>query len=152
MDINNVFTPRGVRNNNPGNIRLSSAKWRGQKPVQVDKSFVEFETPLMGLRALMVLLLTYYKRFNLDTVGSILRRYAPPHENATDHYIKAVAARMGVGQEQRLDIHDPATLASLATAIVRHENGRPPQGRDDWYGEDLYAEAARLALNREGKT
>lgn len=151
MHTGSIFTPRGIRNNNPGNIRLSSARWRGQKAQQMDNAFVEFETPLMGLRALMVLLLTYYRKFNLDSVGSILRRYAPPHENATDHYIESVAKRLGVEREQGLKMEDAKVLAAFASAIVRHENGRPPRGRDDWYDGNLYAEAAGLALNREGK-
>ena len=45
--------PRGIRNNNPGNIRVAKIRWQGQKTAQFDQSFVEFDSPEMGLRALM---------------------------------------------------------------------------------------------------
>lgn len=139
-----LFLPRGIRNNNPGNIRLSSAKWRGQRIKQTDAEFVEFESSLLGLRALMVLLLTYFHRHDLDCVQSIINRYAPPHENATDHYAESVAKQMGVRRRQRLDLRNAATLANLARAIVRHENGK-----GDWYAPELYAQAASLALGKD---
>lgn len=139
-----LFLPRGIRNNNPGNIRLSSAKWRGQRTTQIDSAFVEFESPLLGLRALMVLLLTYFRRHDLDTVESIINRYAPPHENATDHYAESVAKQLGVQRRDTLDLTKPAVLASLARAIVRHENGK-----GDWYAPELYAQAAHLALGKD---
>ncbi len=139
-----LFLPRGIRNNNPGNIRLTGAKWRGQRSVQADAAFVEFESPLLGLRALMVLLLTYFRRHDLDTVESIINRYAPPHENATDHYAESVAKQMGVKRREVLDVTKPAVLAGLARAIVNHENGK-----GDWYAPELYAQAASLALGKE---
>jgi hypothetical protein len=141
--------PRGVRNNNPGNIRLSAARWRGQKPVQADREFVEFDTPVSGIRALMVLLLTYYRKYQLDTVESILNRFAPPHENATDHYIWSVAKRLGVKRGQRLHLADRDTLVALAQAIVRHENGRPHAPAEEWYDVSLFRQAAQMALTRE---
>ena len=143
-----LFLPRGIRNNNPGNIRLSSAKWRGQRAVQTDIAFVEFESPLLGLRALMVLLLTYYRRYDLDTVQSIINRYAPPHENATDHYAESVSKQLGVRRRQKLDLTRPDTLAGFARAIVKHENGQE-KDRGDWYAPELYAQAASLALGKE---
>lgn len=146
-----IIIPRGIRNNNPGNIRLSPARWRGQKPAQGDPAFVEFETPVLGLRALMILLLTYYRRYGLDTVDSIINRYAPPHENATDHYAYAVARRMGVRRQQRLHLPDPETLVSLARAIVRHENGPAPKERNggEWYSIESFNRAALQALGKE---
>lgn len=137
-------TPRGIRNNNPGNIRLSGARWRGQRETQLDPAFAEFETPLMGLRALMALLLTYYAKHGLNTAESIINRFAPPHENATDHYIHCVARELEVKREQALKMTDPETLAAFARAIVRFENGRPREG--EWYAKELYGEAAKLAL------
>lgn len=151
MATNPEDLPRGIRNNNPGNIRLSSARWRGQKVFQTDLSFVEFETAAAGLRALMLLLLTYYRRYGLDTVEAIVNRFAPPHENATDHYIWSVAKHMGVPRAQRLLVPDPETLCALAKAIVRHENGRAPKSRHGgaWYPPDLYQQAAKQALDKE---
>lgn len=151
---NGVFLPRGVRNNNPGNIRLSGVKWQGQRPQQEDESFVEFTEAVFGLRALMRLLLTYYLKYGLDTVESIINRFAPPYENATDHYIRSVSKRMGVDRRAVIDVAARQTLLSLARAIVLHENGRPPQGRPPcWYDNGVYEAAANLALDEQkGKT
>ncbi len=146
--MNNLLLPRGIRNNNPGNIRLSSTKWQGQKPLQQDASFVEFIEPVYGLRALMKLLITYYAKFQLDTVESIINRYAPPHENATDAYIHAVAKALKVGRCEKINVLGKKTLITLAKAITRHENGRPPENLPaDWYDDLVYRRAASLALS-----
>lgn len=139
--------PRGIRNNNPGNIRLSKTKWQGQKSFQFDPDFIEFDTPVMGLRAVMKLLVTYQRKYGLDTVESIINRYAPPHENATDGYIESVCKAMNVKRRARLAISTPATLILLTKAICLHENGRAPQG--GWYPEAFYLTAANLALHGE---
>lgn len=134
--------PRGIRNNNPGNIRLGHIRWQGQKPVQADADFVEFVTPTDGLRALMKLLLTYQRKYGLDTVESIINRYAPPHENATDHYIYHVCKKLGVRRRDVISLENRALLTLLAKAIIRHENGPPPKGLPpDWYSEDVFAAA-----------
>jgi hypothetical protein len=142
------FLPRGIRNNNPGNIRLSKTIWHGQRvPPFQDMEFVEFTAALPGLRALMKTLLTYYFKYNLDTVESIINRYAPPHENATDHYIHAVARMLNVRRADKIDITVRKVLIALARAIVLHENGKPPPDRPEgWYDVSVYEEAANLVL------
>lgn len=142
--------PRGIRNNNPGNIRLSSTRWRGQKDFQIDPEFIEFETPLYGLRALMRLLLTYHLKHGLDTVESIINRYALPSENATDGYIHQVCRALKVARRSVIDLKRRDVMAALARAIVRHENGRPPAGYPaDWYAPALYVQATVMVLQPE---
>lgn len=144
-----ILLPRGIRNNNPGNIRLSKTPWEGQRPaaLQVDAEFVEFVAPLYGLRALMKTLLTYHVKYGLDTVQSILYRYAPPHENATDTYIHAVCRKLGVKRFEKIDLRAKPRLIALAEAIVLHENGTPAPGRPaGWYAPALYAAAADTLL------
>jgi hypothetical protein len=142
--MDGFFTPRGIRNNNPGNIRIGPSRWQGQRAAQGDAEFIEFDEPLMGLRALMRLLLIYNVRHGLDTVASILNRYAPPHENATDLYAHNVASALGVKRTDVIDLKDAAVLAALARAIVRQENGKPPEG--GWYPAEMYERAAKMAL------
>ncbi len=144
-----ILEPRGIRNNNPGNIRSSKMPWQGQKPAleQSDPDFVEFTAPLYGLRALMKTLLTYYLKYNLDTVQSLINRYAPPHENATDSYIYEVAKALGVKRTDTIDVSSKQTLVTLAQAIILRENGPPSKGKPPgWYDPALYDQAAVLAL------
>ena len=144
----NILDPRGIRNNNPGNIRLSKTVWQGQTTVpQTDEDFVEFTMPLYGLRALMKTLLTYYLKYNLDTVQSLINRYAPPHENATDIYIYQVAKALNVKRTDKINVAAKPVLLALTQAIILHENGTPTAGRPScWYDPSLYAQAAALVL------
>lgn len=139
--------PRGIRNNNPGNIRISSTRWQGQAAFQIDPAFVVFDDAVMGVRALMRLLMTYHVKYGLDTVESIINRYAPPVENATDHYIRAVAGHLGVNRRDRIDLRVRARMIGLAQAIIVHENGHPPKDLPPhWYAADIYIRAADMVL------
>lgn len=72
---------RGLRNNNPGNIRRSRVRYQGEVRPSRDADFKEFETMAYGYRAMFVLLDTYSSRYGLHTIRSMLNRYAPPEEN-----------------------------------------------------------------------
>ncbi len=114
---------RGLRNNNPGNIRLDGTNWQGMSPTQTDPSFVQFVSPEYGLRAIAVILNTYMNNYGLNTVTGIISRWAPPTENDTAAYIADVANQMGVDPNQPLS---QAQIPSLVAAIVHHENGLQP--------------------------
>lgn len=116
---------RGIRNNNPGNIRHGE-KWEGLSDKQTDSSFCIFVSPEYGIRALAKVLLTYYKKYQLNTVKKIISRYAPPNENETESYIKSVANQLGVASDDVIDLSSVAVLAVLLRAIIRHENGEQP--------------------------
>jgi hypothetical protein len=144
-----IMLPRGIRNNNPGNLRLSKTVWRGQKSslLAADRDFAEFTAALYGLRALMKNLLTYYLKYDLDTVECIINRFAPPHENDTDGYIRSVAKAGGFRRTEKINLTSKPVLVALARAIVLHENGLPPKGRPPgWYAPALYDQAASLVL------
>jgi hypothetical protein len=128
---NEVKQPRGLRNNNPLNIRLSKTKWLGQiKAVPTreglegsEKAFCVFESMAYGWRAAFRLLChTYYGKYKLRTIRAIINRWAPPKENNTSNYIKHVAERTGISPDQELG--DPAThpaqwmMLGIAMAIV----------------------------------
>lgn len=81
---------RGQRNNNPGNIRHSSSKWRGATKKQSDKEFVTFIDMWWGIRALFVVLRSYYYNYHLTTCEEVISRYAPPNENSTKFYVRFV--------------------------------------------------------------
>ena len=84
-------TPRGIRNNNPLNIRRTSTQWEGLHPVQADREFCQFIDMKYGYRAAFRLLMKYYRKYGLHTVHEIINRWAPSSDgNATSAYVKRV--------------------------------------------------------------
>lgn len=128
---------RGIRNNNPGNIRKGTSEWQGMSPVQKDTAFVQFVTPVYGIRALAVLLKNYSSRYGLNTVEGLISRYAPPSENITGSYVSAVSKAIGVDARQTINV--AAMLPGLIAAIIKHENGLQP------YPESLIRQGVSLA-------
>jgi hypothetical protein len=116
---------RGVRNNNPGNIRISSNAWVGKIPTQqnTDGAFEQFQSMSDGIRALGKNLLTYFDRYSLNTVRGIINRYAPPSENITGSYVNAVSDAVGVQPDDAINLRDSHMLSLLIEGIIRHENG-----------------------------
>ena len=125
-------TPRGIRNNNPGNIE-KGAPWQGlarleqMTPEQRDEPrFAVFTSPKWGIRALARLLMTYQARHGLDTVAAMIGRFAPPSENDTQAYVRAVARHMGLGEREPFDISEHRHAQAMVEAIIQHENGMQP--------------------------
>ncbi len=113
---------RGVRNNNPGNIRKSKDVWVGQ--TGNDGSFVTFATPAHGIRATGRNLLSYARQ-GYVTPEQIITRWAPPEDdNDTEGYIKFVSEYLNVPRDTRLDLTDLNTLTRLSMAIMIKENGQ----------------------------
>ena len=115
---------RGIRNNNPGNIRKSSSIWAGQAPpeAQSDPAFVIFTAPEYGIRAMAKILKTYFSR-GVDTIEKVISTWAPETENNTGAYIAAVTKSAGIPASARLSSAD---LSRLIPAIIQHENGTQP--------------------------
>lgn len=120
------MTPRGIRNNNPGNIRKSKDDWQGLAADQPDGAFFTFESPVAGIRALAKILLNYQRKKGLHTIHDIISRWAPPSENDTAAYIAQVAKHVGCAPEAMLTLSDRTTLFLLVEAIIQHENGTQP--------------------------
>jgi hypothetical protein len=75
-----TMLPRGIRNNNPLNIRLvAKNRWQGRVPPKhnSDGAFEQFHDPIMGLRAAAVLLIAHYDRRHLDTIRKLVAVWAP---------------------------------------------------------------------------
>jgi len=120
-----MLIARGIRNNNPGNIRLSNTTWQGQVPAaqQTDGSFIQFISPEYGIRAIAKIIRDSYAARGLNTVQSIINTWAPPTENDTNAYVRAVANSMNVDPNAVLSATD---YPALVAAIVEHENGSQP--------------------------
>lgn len=84
------MSTRGIRNNNPANIRRGCS-WKGLTKTQTDKEFCQFTTMTWGVRALLVTLRTYVVKHHLHTVREIITRWSPPSDgNNTEKYIEYV--------------------------------------------------------------
>ena len=118
--------PRGIRNNNPGNLRRSKDPWQGLASEQTDPDFFQFVSSKWGIRALARTLIAYQDKDGRNTVNKIIDRWAPPTENNTTAYVQAVAAGVGVAADDEIDVHDYLVLRPLTLAIIRHENGQQP--------------------------
>lgn len=132
--------PRGLRNNNPGNLRHSGMRWQGLKAEQTDKEFCQFTTIVWGYRALAKTLLTYQRKYGLRTVTAIICRWAPQTENDTESYIRAVCRITGFKPMERLNLEKAGVLKAVAGAISQHENGRAVCERDVAAGVKLALE------------
>ncbi|WP_223528366.1 structural protein [Pseudomonas sp. A-RE-23] len=138
-----MTTPRGVRNNNPGNIDYNKAnKWQGQLPPipAIEARFARFDTPENGIRALTRLLLTYQNKHGLKTVKAIISRWAPSVENDTAAYVRAVESNTGTKPGAEINLRDPAVMKGFVRAIIRHENA----GYE--YPKDIIDEGVRRGL------
>ena len=116
-------TVRNVRNNNPGNIKLEpGTRWDGQINTG-DDTFVTFETPDKGVRALGILLQNYQDVHGIKTVKGIINRFAPPSENpAHDSYVNFVAKKLGVKPTEPIKVADH--LDNLIGSIIYFEGGQ----------------------------
>ncbi len=119
--------PRGIRNNNPLNVRRSKDKWQGLRAVQTDAQFCQFETMAYGWRAAFVLLTrTYYHTYRLYTIRAIISRWAPPNENNTRAYIENVARLTGITPDEPLGIpsEKPSRWIAVGAAMAIQECGK----------------------------
>jgi hypothetical protein len=133
-------TPRGIANNNPGNIDATPIEWQGEVPqhLNTDSRFEQFETAKAGIRALAKNLQGYQRR-GLRTVAEMISTWAPPHENNTKAYIDYVCGAAGVTPNQVVDVTQFAIAYPMTVAIIRMENGVQP------YSADLIYDALRAA-------
>lgn len=119
------MTARGIRDNNPGNIRPGKHVWQGE--IGNDGGYCIFDTPENGVRAMAKNLLTYQSVHGLRTIRGIITRYAPAADsNDTEAYIAAVASDVGIGADADIDLSDASVLSSFLIAITRHEEGSVP--------------------------
>lgn len=125
--------PRGIRNNNPGNIRRNNVNWQGalsraavdQAGLEWDDTFVQFDTPANGVRAIGHILMSYQAR-NLVSVDSIIRTWSATDQDA---YVANVSDALQVQPDDVIDVQ--ASLPQLATAIIQQENGQQPYADSD---------------------
>ena len=114
--------PRGIRNNNPLNIRIGS-NWLGEVERPTDNQFEQFKDMKYGLRAGFILLRRYIERYNLCTVYDIISRWAPSFENDTAIYVEVVSKRMGISPLEKMSFGDRKKMVALVDAMIFVECG-----------------------------
>ena len=118
---------RGVRNNNWLNVKENLKKekenpWEGK--VGSDGTYLQFETPAMGLRAADKTLQSYNRR-NIDTITDVIAEWAPPSDNnPTEDYIDFVASELGIDENAKIDLGDPEIRAELIASMSAMESDK----------------------------
>ncbi len=121
---------RGLRNNNPLNIRRNRTKWKGLSARQNDSAFFSFTAPCWGYRAAFITLKNYKKLHGIDTIGDWVARWAPPVENDTLSYIKFVTQQTGLSPDEKIDCNDEVLMCRIVSAMSQMENGVPAKIED----------------------
>lgn len=130
--------PRGIRNNNPANIKYSPYnKWQGQTSPK--QGFCTFLTPIYGLRAAYRTIGSYYSRHNLRTVRQIISRWAPDGKTIEGNYAWYVARGCGILSDEEIDIGSEEFMVKFMKGIVKFENKQNP------YDDKKYRTAYRLS-------
>ena len=117
-----MATPRGIRNNNPLNIRIGNT-WLGEVPNPTDSEFEQFVSVRYGLRAAFVILRRYIRRYGRNTPAKIISAWAPAVENNTQRYIEVVCKRSLIAPDEVIDYADKKTMVRLVKAMAFVECG-----------------------------
>ena len=114
--------PLGMRNNNPGNIRVSNNAWQGKIVTGNGRGFEQFKAYVWGIRAMIRQLFTYQDR-GWDTIDKILYKWAPPADNNdTEAYVRFVSTRTGIGRDTTLNLRDRNVMSAIVRAMAQMEN------------------------------
>ena len=114
---------RGLRNNNPLNIRHGKSQWMGMSEKQTDKAFVQFSERVYGYRAAMVLLRNYIAS-GKNTIGKIIARWAPSSDgNNTQAYIEYVSQSAGIAADVVLRFEEREKMVGIVRSMAQMESG-----------------------------
>lgn len=125
---------RNYRNNNLGNLVFANQEGAALEAPNAkgEQRFARFNTPEEGIRALANQVSSYYNGTSaaagyqkLQTVSSIISKWAPPRENNTNQYIDNVSKYLGVSPNEKIDVSNPEVMTQLVRAIATKEGGNP---------------------------
>ena len=125
---------RNYRNNNLGNLVFANQEGATLEAPNAkgEQRFARFNTPEEGIRALANQVSSYYNGTSaaaghqkLQTVSSIISKWAPPNENNTNQYIDNVSKYLGVSPNEKIDVSNPEVMTQLVRAIATKEGGNP---------------------------
>lgn len=134
--MKNNELPRGLRNNNPGNIRRNRDVFQGEVNPSRDKEFKQFKTMAHGYRAVFKILSNYHRVYKLTTIRKMIGRWAPENENNTAAYVSLVSSYAGIGPDDPLSF-DREQMIRIVAGMSKVENGREADVSDVITGWNL---------------
>ena len=118
--------PRGLRLNNPGNIR-PGAGFFGE--IGDDGGYAKFDSDAAGIRAIQRLLKTYGSKHGINTLRGLANRYAPPSDNnPTGNYVDFLSQQTGIDPDEPINLAERG--AEIIPAIIGFEQGQQPFSQD----------------------
>jgi len=115
--------PRGIRNNNPLNIRIGNV-WQGEVDHPTDRSFEQFKQMEYGIRAAFVILRRYIRHYGINTIAEIIERWAPRSENDTNAYVRKVVQLANIPGDVPIKYEDKDKMYALVDAMIQVECGQ----------------------------
>lgn len=121
--------PRGLRNNNPGNLVQTSIAWHGKIALSknTDSRFEQFIELRYGIRAKMRDVINDIHK-GKNTIEKLIHEFAPAFENNTVAYIASVASALGISSKLVITQISEDFLITLCKAISTVENGKQFDG------------------------
>ncbi len=126
--------PRGLSNNNPGNIVDNNINWKGQVECD-DPRFACFEASTYGIRAMVGVLIAYQDRHGITKIDDIIARWAPEPKNNVRGITRTIRQLAGETKEVTNE-----NLHELIDWIITMENGKNP------YPEEYLKEVVDVSL------
>lgn len=120
---NSRIIPRGIRNNNPLNIRIGNV-WLGEVREPNDPDFEQFISMVYGVRAGFVLIRRYIRHYHRTTIPQVIAAWAPSNENNTTAYIDKVCKVSGIERDVQLKFEDEDQMVALVDAMILVECGQ----------------------------
>lgn len=115
--------PRGIRNNNPGNLNFAGQAGATKEGGENGR-FAVFESMRDGISALYKQIQLYFSR-GVNTIESVVNKYAPADDNNNvQAYIKQLVGATGKQADEKLSGEDTETVFKLIRGIINHENGK----------------------------
>lgn len=132
---------RGIRNNNPLNIR-KGCNWMGERQDQQDPVFEEFISLEYGIRAALKLMINHITGFGgtrrkANTLQKLIWVWAPPSENNSAAYVRTVASACDMSPNSLLDPKNEKQICAVCRAMAKMESGV-------WLDESLFHSAWAL--------
>lgn len=121
--------PRGLRNNNPLNLRISNNPWLGKVKNNTDGAFEQFTTIEYGYRAAFRNIRTIVQRRsaqdNTTTVRQLIHVWAPGSDgNNEAAYCQSVQKHSSINPDELVIIKNKEFMCKLVYGMAVTENGQ----------------------------